>query len=417
MLNFDDLKLVDEDVYNALMLEKNRQNSCIEMIASENFTSLAVMQAMGSYLTNKYAEGYPGDRYYCGCSNVDIIEDLARMRVCKLFGAEHANVQPHSGSSANEAVYIACLEKGDNVLAMSLNSGGHLSHMSKASSQSRFYNSYYYDVNPDTYLIDYDEILKIALDVKPKLIIAGASAYPRNIDFSKFREIANKVNALLMVDMAHIAGLVATGVHMSPVPYADFVTFTTHKTMRGPRGGAILCKKEWASKIDSAVFPKMQGGPLEHVIAGKAVCFKEALKPDFVNYQTEVVKNAKTLAETLMDLDIKVLTNGTDNHMVLLDLRPYGLTGKKLADTLDLVGITANKNAIAFDETPKSVTSGLRLGTPAITTRGFTQTDIKQIAEIIAEIIHLKCEIPEEKSTKYKQIVENLCKKHPLYEV
>lgn len=416
MLNFDDLKLIDEDVYNAIMLEKNRQNSCIEMIASENFTSEAVMQAMGSYLTNKYAEGYPGNRYYCGCSNVDIIENLARQRVCTLFGAEHANVQPHSGAQANEAVYIACLEKGDNVLAMSLNSGGHISHMSRATAQSRFYNSFYYDVDPENYLINYDEVLKIALEVKPKLIIAGASAYPRNIDFSKFREIADKVNALLMVDMAHIAGLVATGLHMSPVPYADFVTFTTHKTMRGPRGGTILCKKQWASKIDSAVFPKMQGGPLEHVIAGKAVCFKEASSIEFINYQTQVIKNSKTLAESLIDLGIKVLTNGTDNHIVLLDLRPYGLTGEKLANTLDLIGITANKNAIAFDETPKSVTSGLRLGTPAITTRGFIEEDVKEIAKIIADVIHLKCEIPEHKSTEYKQIVEKLCAKYPLYE-
>lgn len=340
---------------------------------------------------------------------------MAIQRVCKLFGAEHANVQPHSGASANEIVYLAALNPGDTVLAMSLNSGGHISHMSKATGWSKFYNAYYYDVDKENYLLDYDKILELALEIKPKLIIAGASAYPRNIDFSKFREIADKVNALLMVDMAHIAGLVAAGLHISPVPYADFVTFTTHKTMRGPRGGTILCKKEWASKIDSAVFPKMQGGPLEHIIAGKAVCFKEALSPEFKEYQKQVIANAKILAETLIDLNINVLTNGTDNHMVLLDLRPYGISGKELADTLDLIGITANKNAIAFDETPKKITSGLRLGTPAITTRGFTSSDIKEIAQIIAEVIDLKCKLPESKSTEYRQIVENICKIHPLY--
>ena len=415
MLSFDKLSKTDIDVYNAIISEKNRQNSCIELIASENFTSEAVMQAMGSFLTNKYAEGYPGNRYYCGCSNVDIIENLARDRACTLFGAEHANVQPHSGAQANEAVYIACLEKGDNVLAMSLNSGGHISHMSKATAQARFYNTFYYDVNPETYLIDYDEILKIAMKVKPKLIIAGASSYPRSIDFSKFREIADKVNALLMVDMAHIAGLVAARLHMSPIPYADFVTFTTHKTMRGPRGGAILCKINWASKIDSAVFPKMQGGPLEHVIAGKAVCFKEASSPEFVSYQSQVLENAKTLAETLIALGIKLVTNGTDNHMVLLDLRPHNLTGEKLANTLDSIGITTNKNAIPFDDKPKSLTSGLRLGTPAITTRGFNCEDVKQIAKIIAEVIQLECEISDDKSTEYKQIVEKICEKYPLY--
>lgn len=415
MLNFDELKKEDIDVYNALMAEKNRQNSCIEMIASENFTSEAVMQAIGSYFTNKYAEGYPGNRYYCGCTNVDVVENLAIQRACKLFGAEHANVQPHSGASANEIVYLAVLNPGDTVLAMSLNSGGHISHMSKATGFAKFYNSYYYDVDKETYLLDYDKILELALKVKPKLIIAGASAYPRNIDFAKFREIADKVNALLLVDMAHIAGLVAAGLHMSPVPYADFVTFTTHKTMRGPRGGAILCKKDWASKIDSAVFPKMQGGPLEHVIAGKAVCFKEALSPEFKEYQKKVIENAKALAETLINFNIKVLTNGTDNHMVLLDLRPYGISGKDLADTLDSIGITANKNAIAFDETPKTVTSGLRLGTPAITTRGFNLNDIKEIAKIIAEVISLKCNLSEKQSTEYRQIVENICKNHPLY--
>ena len=416
MLNFDKIKNTDIDVYNAIIAEKNRQNSCIEMIASENFTSEAVMQAMGSYLTNKYAEGYPGNRYYSGCQNIDIIEKLACDRACKLFGAEHANVQPHSGAQANEAVYVACLEKGDTVLSMSLNSGGHISHMSSASAQSRFYNTVYYEVNPHTYLIDYNEILKTALNCKPKLIIAGASAYPRKIDFAKFREIADKVGALLMVDMAHIAGLVAAGLHMSPVPYADFVTFTTHKTLRGPRGGVILCKEKWVKKIDSAVFPKIQGGPLEHIIAAKAIALKEAMQDEFKQYQSQVIKNAQTLAQTLINENINLVTNGTDNHLVLIDLRPNGITGQTLAETLDLIGITANKNAIPFDTTSKTVTSGLRLGTPAITTRGFVEEDVEVIAKIIAEIIHNNCKLSQKKSTEYKQIVEKLCRKYPLYE-
>lgn len=416
MLDFDKIKNTDIDVYNAIIAEKNRQNSCIEMIASENFTSEAVMQAMGSYLTNKYAEGYPGNRYYSGCQNIDIIEKLACDRACKLFGAEHANVQPHSGAQANEAVYVACLEKGDTVLSMSLNSGGHISHMSSASAQSRFYNTVYYEVNPHTYLIDYNEILKTALNCKPKLIIAGASAYPRKIDFAKFREIADKVGALLMVDMAHIAGLVAAGLHMSPVPYADFVTFTTHKTLRGPRGGVILCKEKWAKNIDSAVFPKIQGGPLEHIIAAKAIAFKEAMQDEFKKYQSQVIKNAQTLAQTLINENINLVTNGTDNHLVLIDLRPNGITGQNLAETLDLIGITANKNAIPFDTTSKTVTSGLRLGTPAITTRGFIEEDVEVIAKIIAEIIQSSCKLSQKKSTEYKQIVEKLCKKYPLYE-
>ena len=416
MLNFDKLKNVDIDVYNAIIAEKTRQNSCIEMIASENFTSEAVMQAMGSYLTNKYAEGYPNHRYYSGCVNVDTIEDLARGRLCELFGAEHANVQPHSGAQANEAVYIACLEPGDTVLALSLNSGGHISHISKATAQSRFYNGVYYDVNPETFLIDYDKVLELAMECKPKLIITGASAYPRFIDFARFREIADKVGALLMVDMAHIAGLVAAGVHPSPVPYADFVTFTTHKTLRGPRGGAILCKKEWAKKIDSAVFPRMQGGPLEHIIAAKAVCFKEAMSDDYKKYQNRVVENSKLLAECLMKNNVNVITGGTDNHIVLIDLRQAQISGAQLSDCLDSLGITANKNAIPFDTTSKDVTSGLRLGTPAITTRGFEAEDIKEVAEIISYVINNKCQLSEEKSTEIKQTVQKLCEKHPLYE-
>ena len=308
------------------------------------------------------------------------------------------------------------MEPGDTVLALSLNSGGHISHISKATAQARFYNGVYYDVNPETYLIDYDKVLELAMECKPKLIITGASAYPRFIDFAKFREIADKVGALLMVDMAHIAGLVAAGVHPSPVPYADFVTFTTHKTLRGPRGGAILCKKEWAKKIDSAVFPKMQGGPLEHIIAAKAVCFKEAMSDDYKKYQNKVVENSKLLAECLMKNNVNVITGGTDNHMVLIDLRQAKISGAQLSDCLDSLGITANKNAIPFDTTSKDVTSGLRLGTPAITTRGFEAEDIKEVAEIISYVINNKCQLLEEKSTEIKQIVKKLCEKHPLYE-
>ena len=416
MNNLENLKNEDIEVYNAIKQELLRQQNTIELIASENFVSEAVLETAGCVFTNKYAEGYPGNRYYSGCQNIDIIEKLACERACKLFGAEHANVQPHSGSQANEAVYIACLEKGDTVLSMSLNSGGHISHLSKASAQSRFYNTYHYEVSEKDYLIDYDDILNLALKCKPKLIIAGASAYPRKIDFAKFREIADKVNALLMVDMAHIAGLVAANLHMSPVPYADFVTFTTHKTLRGPRGGVILCKNEWAKKIDSAVFPKMQGGPLEHVIAAKAICLKEAMQEDFKKYQQQVINNAQTLAKTLIQKNINLVTNGTDNHLILIDLRQNGISGEQLANTLDSIGITANKNAIPFDTTSKTVTSGLRLGTPAITTRGFVEEDIKILAEIIAEIIHNNCELSQAKSTEYKQIVEKLCKKYPLYE-
>lgn len=416
MLNFDELKNTDLEVFNAITKEKERQNNGIEMIASENFTSLAVMEAMGSYFTNKYAEGYPNARYYSGCINIDEVEDLARNRLCKLFGAEHANVQPHSGSQANQAVYIACLEKGDTVLAMSLNSGGHLTHMSPASHFSKIYNAVYYDVDPNTFEINYDALLTLAKECKPKLIIAGASAYPREINFKKIKEIADEVGSLLMVDMAHIAGLVATGLHMSPVPYADFVTFTTHKTLRGPRGGAILCKNEWAKKIDTAVFPRLQGGPLEHIIAAKAVCFKEAISDSFKEYQKQVIKNSKCLAETLIKNNISLVTGGTDNHLILIDLRPENLSGALLTDTLDSIGITTNKNAIAFDTTPKTITSGLRIGTPAITTRGFIEEDIKEIGNIIAEIIHKKCSLTEKDSTKYKEIVDKLCQKHPLYE-
>ena len=415
MINLDNLKNTDEEIYDAIQKEKKRQQDNLEMIASENFTSEAVMEAMGSYMTNKYAEGYPGNRYYAGCQNVDVSENIARDRLKKLFNAEHANVQPHSGAQANEAVYTACLEPGDKVLTMTLNSGGHISHLSKATAQSRFYQPIYYDVNPDTYTIDYDEVEKLALEHKPKLIITGASAYPRIIDFKRFREIADKSGSLLMVDMAHIAGLVAAGVHPSPVPYADFVTSTTHKTLRGPRGGIILCKEEWAKKIDLAVFPRTQGGPLEHVIAAKAVAFKEASKPEFKEYQTQVVKNASALAKKLIKNGFNVLTGGTDNHLVLLDLRNKNITGLELEQRLDSVRITANKNAVPFDTENKKVTSGLRLGTPALTTRGMKEEQM----EIIADLINL-CSESEEKFISNKAYilneVEKLTKQFPLYE-
>lgn len=412
MINFDELKEKDIEIYEAIMNEKKRQQDNLEMIASENFTSEAVMEAMGSYMTNKYAEGYPGKRYYAGCQNVDVSENLARERLKELFGAEHANVQPHSGAQANEAVYVACLEKGDKVLAMTLNSGGHISHMSQATAQSRFYEPIYYDVNPETYRIDYDEVERLALEHKPKLIITGASAYPRIIDFKRFREIADKAGSLLMVDMAHIAGLVAAGVHPSPVPYADFVTSTTHKTLRGPRGGIILCKKEWAKKIDLAVFPRTQGGPLEHVIAAKAVAFKEALSPEFKTYQEQVVKNAKALAEGLIKNGFNVLTGGTDNHLVLLDLRNKNITGLELEQRLDSVRITTNKNAVPFDTENKTVTSGIRLGTPALTTRGMKEEQMY----IISDLIEL-CSKDDFESRKEETIeaVDKLTKEFPLY--
>ena len=414
MIDFNHLKATDLEIYEAIQKEKKRQQDNLEMIASENFTSEAVMEAMGSYMTNKYAEGYPGNRYYAGCQNVDVAENIARDRLKKLFGAEHANVQPHSGAQANEAVYTACLQPGDKVLTMTLNSGGHISHMSKATAQSRFYEAIYYDVNPETYTIDYDEVEKLALEHKPKLIITGASAYPRIIDFKRFREIADKAGSLLMVDMAHIAGLVAAGVHPSPVPYADFVTSTTHKTLRGPRGGIILCKQEWASKIDLAVFPRTQGGPLEHVIAAKAVAFKEALEPSFKEYQKQVVKNADILAKSLIKNGFNVLTGGTDNHLVLLDLRNKNITGLELEQRLDSVRITANKNAVPFDTENKKVTSGIRLGTPALTTRGMKEEQM----EVIADLINLCSESEENFLTNKAHIIEEvdkLTKQFPLY--
>lgn len=412
MPSFENLKNEDKAVYDAIQSELNRQRNKIELIASENFTSKAIMEAMGSYMTNKYAEGYPRDRYYGGCECVDIVEDLARDRAKKLFGAEHANVQPHSGAQANMAVYQAILTPGDTVLGLNLSHGGHLTHGSKVNSSGKLYNFFAYGVKEDDGRIDYDEVEKLAIEHKPKLIVTGASAYPRIIDFKKFREIADKVGAMLMVDMAHIAGLVATGLHPNPVEYADFVTTTTHKTLRGPRGGMILCKEKYAKQIDKAVFPGIQGGPLMHVIAGKAVCFKEALEPEFKTYQEQVIKNAKVLAEELQKYGFKLLSDGTDNHLILIDLRNKGITGKELEVRLDDVGITINKNSIPYDPEKPSITSGIRIGTPAVTTRGFKEGEMKKIANLINETVNNY----ETNKEKIREEVQKICKEFPLYE-
>lgn len=403
--------LTDKEVSDAMALELGRQQSNIELIASENFVSPAVMAAMGSVLTNKYAEGYPGKRYYGGCQYVDIVEDIARDRACKLFGANFANVQPHSGAQANQAVYLALLEQGDTVMGMNLAHGGHLTHGSPVNSSGKFYNFVPYGVSDDGY-IDYDEMRKIAEECKPKLIVAGASAYAREIKFDVISEIAKSVGALLMVDMAHIAGLVAAGLHQSPVPYADVVTTTTHKTLRGPRGGLILCNDEEIFKaINKAVFPGNQGGPLMHVIAGKAVCFGEALTDDFKAYQQQIIKNANALADSLKANGINLVSNGTDNHLMLLDLRGTGVTGKELEHRLDEVNITANKNAIPNDPEKPFVTSGVRLGTPAATTRGLKEDDFKEIGRLIA----LCVKDFDNKKDEIKASVAEICKKYPLY--
>jgi len=412
MPTFENLKKVDVDVYNQIQNELQRQRNKIELIASENFASNAVMEAMGSYMTNKYAEGYPGARYYGGCEFVDVVENLARDRAKKIFGAEHVNVQPHSGAQANMAVYQAILKPGDTVLGLSLAHGGHLTHGSKVNSSGKLYNFIPYGVKEETGTIDYEEVEKLAIEHKPKLIVTGASAYARVIDFKKFREIANKVGALLMVDMAHIAGLVAVGLHPNPVEYADFVTTTTHKTLRGPRGGMILCREEYAKAIDKAVFPGVQGGPLMHVIAAKAVCFKEALEPEFKTYQEQVVKNAQKLAETLKKYRFKLVSDGTDNHLILIDLRNKHITGKELEARLDEVGITVNKNAIPFDPEKPNIASGIRIGTPAVTTRGFKEGEMEKIANLINETV----ENFDTKKEWIKQEVENICKSFPLYE-
>ena len=381
------LSKVDIEVYNSIKKEEQRQNDHIELIASENFVSSAVLEAMGSCLTNKYAEGYPNARYYNGCENIDEIESLAIERAKILFKAEHANVQPHSGSNANLAVFLACLNAGDTFMGMSLTAGGHLSHGAPFNVSGKIFNCVPYGLNAETELLDYDEIERLALKHKPKLIVAGGSAYSRFIDFKRFREIADKVNAKLMVDMAHIAGLVAAGVHPSPIPYADFVTTTTHKTLRGPRGGMILCKKEYAKIIDKAVFPCLQGGPLEHVIAAKAVMLKEALSPEFKEYQKQVVKNAKVLGDELLKYGFKLVSGGTDNHLLLVDLTPFKANGRDVANLLHKANITCNKNGIPNEKQPLSITSGIRLGTPAVTTRGMKEEEMKQIASFIYELV------------------------------
>ena len=402
----------DPDVASAMEKELERQRRNIELIASENIVSPAVMAAMGSILTNKYAEGYPGRRYYGGCEYVDVVEEIARKRACELFGAEHANVQPHSGAQANIAVYFALLKPGDTILGMNLNEGGHLTHGSPVNLSGKYFNIVPYGVDPETGRIDYEKLMELALEHKPKLIVAGASAYPRAIDFAKFREVADACGAYLMVDMAHIAGLVAAGLHQSPVPYAHVVTTTTHKTLRGPRGGMILCREGLAKAIDKAIFPGTQGGPLMHVIAGKAVCFGEALKPEFKEYQAQIVKNAAALAKGLLSRGMKLVSGGTDNHLMLLDLRETGVTGKELEHNLDAVYITANKNAIPNDPQKPTITSGVRLGTPAVTTRGFKEDDM----DVVADCIYKVATDFEGQQDAVRETVMGLCAKYPLYE-
>jgi len=404
---------VDPEVAEFIGKEEKRQSNKLELIASENFVSRAVMAAQGCVMTNKYAEGYPGKRYYGGCEHVDVVEDLARERAKKIFGCDHVNVQPHSGAQANTAVYFAALQPGDTVMGMNLNHGGHLTHGSKANLSGKYFKFAEYGVNAETETIDYDEVLRVAKEVQPRMIVAGASAYPRVIDFPKFRAIADEVGALLFVDMAHIAGLVATGLHPSPVPYAHFVTTTTHKTLRGPRGGMIMCTEEWAKKIDSAVFPGIQGGPLMHVIAAKAVCLKEAMTPEFKTYQIQIVKNANTLAAELVKNGLRLVSGGTDNHLMLVDVRPKGLNGKEAEAILEEVNITTNKNAIPFDPEKPTITSGIRLGTPALTSRGFDEDDMRQVASAIA--IALDYPGNADKQVEARAIVAGLCAKHPLY--
>ncbi|ASS73845.1 serine hydroxymethyltransferase [Tumebacillus algifaecis] len=408
------LRLVDSEVAEALELELGRQRSKIELIASENFVSRAVMETMGTVLTNKYAEGYPGKRYYGGCEHVDIVENLARDRAKELFGAEHANVQPHSGAQANTAVYFAFLKPGDTVLGMNLSHGGHLTHGSPVNISGQYYNFVPYGVEEETSMINYDTVRELAVEHKPKMIVAGASAYPRSIDFQKLREIADEVGAYLMVDMAHIAGLVATGHHSSPVPYADFVTSTTHKTLRGPRGGLILCKEQYAKAIDKAIFPGIQGGPLMHVIASKAVAFGEALRPEFKGYIQQVVDNASALAQALIERGLNIVSGGTDNHLLLIDVRNLGLTGKEAEHLLDEIGVTTNKNTIPFDPASPFVTSGVRIGTPAVTSRGFGKAEMVEIAEIIA--LTLKHKDDQTKINEAIGKVKALCDKFPMYE-
>ena len=410
-MSYEFIRDYDTELYDAMENELQRQRDHIELIASENFTSRAVMQAMGSHLTNKYAEGYPGARYYGGCEYVDVVEQLAIDRAKELFGAEHANVQPHSGSQANVAVYLALLKPGDTILGMDLSHGGHLTHGSKASISGKYFDAHFYGVDPETERIDYEKAMQIAGECKPKLIIAGASAYSRFIDFAKMREIADEVGAYLMVDMAHIGGLVAAGVHPSPVPYADVVTSTTHKTLRGPRGAIILCKDELKKKINSAVFPGTQGGPLMHIIAGKAVCFKEAMSDEFKAYQTQVVKNAAVLADTLSKGGIRLVSGGTDNHLILADTMSLGRTGMEVQELLDAAHITANKNSIPFDTQSVKLTSGMRFGTPAVTTRGMGENEMVEIGSMIVKLINEGDAAVED----VKARVIELCDRFPLY--
>ncbi len=412
-MDLDKLAVTDPEVFGAIRQELGRQKNKIELIASENFVSPAVLEAVGSVLTNKYAEGYPAHRYYGGCEYVDVVENLARERACKLFGADHANVQPHCGANANFAAFFAFVKPGDTVMGMNLSQGGHLSHGSPVNISGSFFKVIPYGVNKETEVIDYDAMEQLAVENKPKLIIGGASAYPRIIDFARMAEIAHKVGAILMIDMAHIAGLVATGLHPSPVPYADVVTTTTHKTLRGPRGGMILCKEQYAKIIDKAIFPGTQGGPLMHVIAGKAVAFGEALKPEFKTYQQAILDNCQALAKELLKQGFRLVSGGSDNHLLLVDVRPKNLTGKEAEHLLDEIGITCNKNTIPYDTASPFVTSGIRLGTPACTTRGFTTEDFTEVGKIIGLVLNN----PEDKAKHQEAAarVAALCVKHPLY--
>ena len=411
-MNYENLRREDEEIFSAMAKELQRQRDHIELIASENFTSPAVMEATGSHLTNKYAEGYPGRRFYGGCEYVDVVENIARERAKQLFGAEHANVQPHSGSQANVAVYLALCKPGDVIMGMDLACGGHLTHGSKASITGKYFDVHGYGVDRETELIDYDEMRRMALELHPKMIISGASAYSRIIDWKRIREICDEAGAYMFVDMAHIGGLVAAGAHPSPVPYADVVTTTTHKTLRGPRGAVILCKEELAKKIDSAIFPGSQGGPLMHVVAAKAVCFKEAMSQEFKDYQFQVVKNAKALAETLAAGGVRLVSGGTDNHLMLADVMSMGVTGRDMQELLDRANITANKNAIPFDEQPPHLGSGVRFGSPASTSRGMKEDEFRQIGDLILRLMRERdAAVPA-----VREEVLALCERFPLYE-
>ena len=412
MIDLSCIRNADPELCAAMEQELARQRGNLELIASENIVSPAVMAAMGSHLTNKYAEGYPGKRYYGGCQFVDIAEDLARDRLKQIFGCDHCNVQPHSGAQANFAVYFAMLKPGDTIMGMNLSHGGHLTHGSPANISGTYFNIVPYGVSAETEVLDYDEMEKIALACKPKMIVSGASAYPRIIDFARIREICDKVGALMMVDIAHITGLVAAGLHPNPVPYADFVTTTTHKTLRGPRGGAIMCKEQYAKAIDKAIFPGTQGGPLMHVIAAKAVAFKEALSPEFKEYQTQIVKNAAAMAKRFTENGVRLVSGGTDNHLMLVDLRKENMTGKELEKLLDEAHITANKNTIPFETTSPFITSGIRVGTPAITSRGMKEGEAVEIADLVTEVIRRR----EEAVPSVSERVAALCAKFPIYE-